>query len=157
MLDGLTYPGNYLCYLLILSFNLLKFFIMIGTQHGIYLLIKFLHVQSSIINYRNSVVQQISVSYSFILHNLSASPRHMSMSHFPQLCNECDIETALRINLIVLKCLLIPMVLRINWHPKSQTLLMVLKKHLSLPKGFHCVVLKFVAGILLSRCLLVSL
>ena len=57
------------------------------------------------------MLKQISRSHSFIFHNVSVSPRHMGMSHFPQLYDKCDIEIALKINLIVLICLLIPTVL----------------------------------------------
>ena len=53
------------------------------------------------------MLKQISRSYSFIFRNLSASPRHMGMSHFAQLHDKCDIEIVLKINLTVLICLLI--------------------------------------------------
>lgn len=57
------------------------------------------------------MLKQISRAHSFIFYNVSTSPRHMGMSHFLQLYDKCDIEIALKINLIVLICLLIPTVL----------------------------------------------
>lgn len=104
------------------------------------------------VTYRHWVVQQSCRTYFSCITCLYLIG---ILVRFPQLYAERDIATALKPYFTVLKCLLIPTVIRIHWYPKSNSASSIKKLYLSqrLPQ---CFFLKFVANILLSRCILVS-